>query len=242
MRYKRLDTSPNRYSAPSAIVALLVGELGNGELLLNLGATLSRCALGLLFGCTSGLAMGLFLDWSARLRALLDPIVGALYLLPKLALFPLFLIIFGLGETPRVVLVSLAAFFPMVINTLAGVRQINAEYFDVGHSYGASTFLLLRRVILPGSMPSVLSDLRLAVENALITTIAVELLNATTGLGAQIWWAWETLRTEALYVAVVLAAFIGIGSHDALEFIGKRAIPWQSDREEKGAGNPILEI
>jgi ABC-type nitrate/sulfonate/bicarbonate transport system permease component len=182
------------------------------------------------------------LGWSTRLRVLLDPIIGALYPLPKLALFPLFLIIFGLGESPRVVLIALSAFFPILINTLAGVRQINSEYFEIAQAYGASRWLLLRRVVFPGAFPSVLSGLRLAVGNTLITTIAVELLNADTGLGAQIWWAWETLRTEVLYVAIFLAALLGIGSHYLLEWMSRVATPWQLDRGSSAPTNPIPEI
>jgi ABC-type nitrate/sulfonate/bicarbonate transport system permease component len=230
------------FPAPSTITVSFFLELSTGELLLNLGATLQRAGLGLLFGCTSGLAFGILLGWSTRLRVLLDPIIGALYPLPKLALFPLFLIFFGLGESPRVVLISLSAFFPILINTLAGVRQINAEYFEIAQAYGATRWLLIRRVILPGSLPSVLSGLRLAVGNTLITTIAVELLNADTGLGAQIWWAWETLRTEVLYVTIFLAAMLGIGSHYFLETMSRWAIPWISDRSGPAPTNPIPEI
>jgi ABC-type nitrate/sulfonate/bicarbonate transport system permease component len=230
------------FPAPTAIAQSFVQELATGDLQLNLGATLQRAGLGLLAGCTAGLIFGILLGWSSRLRYLFDPIIGALYPLPKLALFPLFLIIFGLGELPRVVLISLAAFFPMLINTLAGVRQINPEYFDVAQSYGANRRILILRVLLPGALPSVLSGLRLAVGNTLITTIAVELLNSNTGLGAQIWWAWETLRTEVLYVTIFLAALLGIGSHYLLEFLAQWALPWQTEHGESTPTNPIPEI
>jgi ABC-type nitrate/sulfonate/bicarbonate transport system permease component len=230
------------FPAPSAIATSFGTLLISGELLDNLAATLGRTGYGLLAGCTSGLAIGILLGWSDRLRRLLDPVIGALYPLPKLALFPLFLVIFGLGEAPRVVLISLATFFPMLINTLAGVRQINPEYFEIAKGYGASRGILLFRVVLPGALPSVLSGLRLAVGNALITTIAVELLNADTGLGAQIWWAWETLRTEVLYVMILLAAGLGIGSHYALEFLSSRLLPWQREDSNRIPVNPISEI
>jgi ABC-type nitrate/sulfonate/bicarbonate transport system permease component len=234
--------NPLFFPAPSTIAASFFHELLSGDLVLNLLVTLRRAGIGLFLGCTSGLAMGLLLGWSTRLRRLLDPIIGALYPLPKLALFPLFLIIFGLGEAPRIVLISLSAFFPILINTLAGVRQINLEYFEIAQSYGANRRLSLRRVVIPGALPSVLSGLRLAVGNALITTIAVELLNADTGLGAQIWWAWETLRTEVMYVTIFLVALLGIGSHYFLEYLAYRMIPWQTDRGDTVSVNPIPEI
>ena len=101
---------------------------------------------------------------------------------------------------------------------------------------------MLLRVVLPGALPSVLSGLRLAVGNALITAVAVELMNANTGLGAQIWWAWETLRTTDLYVAILFTAILGIGSHYLLEFLSQKLLPWQSDHGKPSTSNPIPEI
>jgi NitT/TauT family transport system permease protein len=230
------------FPAPSAIAYSFYAGIKSGELLMNLGATLGRAGSGLLFGCSTGLVFGILLGSSARLRRLFDPIIGSLYAIPKLALFPLFLVIFGLGNSPRIVLIGLAAFFPMLINTIAGVRQINPEYYEIAQAYKANRRIILQRVVLPGAIPSVLSGLRLAVGTALITAIAVELMNAKDGLGAQIWWAWETLRTGDLYVAILVTAMLGIGSHYLLEFLAHRLLPWQADDEQKTPANPIPEI
>ena len=193
-------------------------------------------------GGAAGLLLGIALGLSPRLRRILDPLVSGLYALPKLALFPLFLILFGLGESSRIVLVALAAFFPLLINSMAGVRQINPDYFEIARSYGTSPFLLLRRVVFPGSLPSVLSGVRLAVGSALMLTIAVELINAQTGLGALIWKSWQTLQTEILYVALLTAALLGIGSHLLLEFLSRHLTPWQIDQEYELPGKAIPEI
>jgi NitT/TauT family transport system permease protein len=230
------------FPAPSAIGATLITQLSNGEGLANVGATLQRTGLGLLLGSTTGLILGVFLGWSARLRKLFDPFIGALYPIPKLALFPLFLIIFGLGNTPLIALIALASFFPILINTIAGARQINPEFFEIAQAYGANRRIMLLRVVLPGALPSVLSGLRLAVGNALITAIAVELMISQDGLGAQIWWAWETLRTSDLYVAILFTALLGVGSHYLLELLSHVMLPWQIDQGKPAATNPIPEI
>jgi ABC-type nitrate/sulfonate/bicarbonate transport system permease component len=234
--------NPLFFPAPSAIGRTVLTQLGSGEILVNVGATLARAGSGLLLGATAGVAFGVLLGLFTRLRRIFDPIIGALYPIPKLALFPLFLIFFGLGDTPRIALITLASFFPILINTIAGARQINPEFFEIAQSYGADRKTMLLRVVLPGALPSVLSGLRLAVGNALITTVAVELMNASTGLGAQIWWAWETLRTTDLYVAILFTAILGIGSHYLLEFLSQKFLPWQTDHGKPSATNPIPEI
>jgi NitT/TauT family transport system permease protein len=234
--------NPLFYPPPSLIIQTLFRMIGDGDLALNLGATLGRVGAGLLSGGSAGLAAGLLLGWSPRLRRIFDPVVSFLYPLPKLALFPLCLIIFGLGDTSRVVLIALAAFFPLLINTLAGVQQINPDYFEIARSYGASPLIEFQRVILPGSLPSMLSGLRLAVGNALVTAIAVELMNAQVGLGAVIWLAWETLRTSELYVALLMTALVGIASHLLLEFLSRRLVAWQIERSAEVPANLIPEI
>jgi ABC-type nitrate/sulfonate/bicarbonate transport system permease component len=234
--------NPLFFPAPSAIGKALVAQLANGEILVNAGSTLKRAGAGLALGSVAGILLGILLGISSRIRHLFDPIVGALYPIPKLALFPLFLIFFGLGDAPRIALVSLASFFPVLINTVAGARQINPEYFEIAQSYGADRRIMLARVVVPGAMPSVLSGLRLAVGNALITTIAVELMNSRDGLGAQIWWAWETLQTGNLYVAVLVTGILGIGSHYLLEFVSQKLLPWQREETKQQTVNPIPEI
>jgi ABC-type nitrate/sulfonate/bicarbonate transport system permease component len=230
------------FPAPSSIIATLADWIANGELAVNLGATLYRFGTGLAAGGLAGFILGLLLGLSTRLRRILDPLISGLYSLPKLALFPLFLILFGLGDSSRVVLIGLAAFFPMLINTTAGVRQINPDYFEIARSYGTPRTMVLRRVVFPGSLPSVLSGLRLAVGSSLMLTMAVELINARTGLGAVIWTAWQTLRTELLYVALLTAAVLGIASHLLLEYLSRRLIPWRTDQGEGPSTNAVLEI
>jgi len=230
------------FPAPSSIAGTLAAWIVSGELAVNLGATLYRFGAGLAAGGAAGFAFGLVLGLSGRLRRILDPLVSGLYSLPKLALFPLFLIFFGLGDSSRIVLIALAAFFPMLINTMGGVQQINPDYLEIARSYGTSRGLLLRRVVFPGSLPSVLSGLRLAVGTSLMITVAVELINARTGLGAVIWMAWQTLRTEVLYVALLATATLGITSHVLLEFLSRRLIPWQMERGKELPTKAILEI
>lgn len=163
---------------------------------------------------------------SRPLRVALDPIVAALHPLPKLAIFPIFLVLLGIGEASKVALVALTAFFPLVINTLAGVQQIDAAYWEAAANYGARGWAPVRRMILPGSLPLVMVGLRLAVNSALVVTIAVEMLAAREGLGAMVWLAWQTLRTEELYAILLVIGGLGLASNWLLASATRRLIPW----------------
>jgi ABC-type nitrate/sulfonate/bicarbonate transport system permease component len=218
------------YPAPSTIARTLVKFIANGQMALNVGTTLSRLFTGLLLGGIPGLLLGLLMGWSPRLRAVIDPLVAAMHPIPKISLLPLVMIIFGIGETSKIVLIAIATFFPMLINTVAGVRQIHPIHFEVAQNYRASRLNILRYLVLPGSLPSVLTGLRLAVNIALLITMSTELVSARTGLGAMIWLAWETLRTEELFAALVVIATLGTLFSLVLQWLSQRLVPWQVER------------
>ena len=219
------------FPAPSVITLTLFRLLTNGELAIHVGATLSRLFLGFALGGVVGLVLGLVMGWSRSLRAIVDPFVAAAHPVPKIALLPLIMIIFGIGESSKVVVVAVATFFPMLINAMAGVRQISPIHFEVAENYGASLFKVFTRIVIPGSLPLVLAGTRLALNVALLLTIAVELIAAQKGLGAMIWFAWETLRTEELYAALAVTAVLGIGFNLILQRLAMHLVPWQVKRE-----------
>jgi NitT/TauT family transport system permease protein len=218
--------SPILFPPPSVVARTLVSAVTDG-MVWDLTATLSRLLLGLVLGGASGLILGLGMGWSRRLRAAVDPLIAAVHPIPKIALLPIILILFGIGEASKVVIVAVAAFFPLAINAMSGVQQISPIHFEVAANYGASPLKVLTRVVLPGSLPSVLTGARLALNLALLMTITVELTTAREGLGAMIWTAWETLRTERLYAGVIVIAALGISFNLLLQRLALRLAPWQ---------------
>lgn len=219
------------FPPPSLIARTVVDTLQSGLLVAHTAATLQRVVLGVVLGAGVGLALGLAMGWSSRLRALVDPIVALLHPLPKLALLPLVIMIFGVGEASRVVVIAIAAFFPMLISAMSGVRQIHPVAFDTAAAYGAGPRQVLFSVIVPGSLPMVLTGVRLAFNIGLLLAVAVELITAQEGLGKMIWLAWQTLRTEELYAALVVLGGVGAGFNALLQWVMRRAVPW---REERG--------
>lgn len=218
------------FPAPSSIIKALVKMILDGRVATHLTASAIRLGLGFLIGGSIGLLLGLAMGWSGRLRAFLDPIIAAVHPIPKIAIFPLIMIIFGIGEASKIVAISIAAFFPMLINSMTGVRQINPVYFEVARNYHASRMKTFSRVVIPGSLPSILSGIRLAINMSLVISIAVELLAAKEGLGVIIWFSWQTLRIEELYASLIVIAVLGIGINGFIQLLAKRVTPWSSSQ------------
>jgi NitT/TauT family transport system permease protein len=221
---------PLWFPPPTRIVQRMVELLASGDLARHLGVTLGRLLPGVVLGGVPGLLLGLSMGMSVRLRTVVDPFVAALHPVPKLAILPLIMVLVGIGETSKILLVAIAAFFPMVINAMAGVRQISPLYFEVAENYGARRLQVLRRVVLPATVPVALSGLRLALNSGFGATIGSEIVTAREGLGAMMWLAWEVLRVPDIYVALVVICVIGVGFNQVVLLLLRRLVPWQPER------------
>jgi NitT/TauT family transport system permease protein len=218
--------SPVFFPPPTRVLAALATLAVDGRLWPHLGATLGRVLTGFACGGSVGLLAGLVMGRSRRARAVVEPIVAALHPVPKIALLPLAMLVFGLGEASKVALVAVATFFPMAINTEAGVRLLNPVHLEVARNYGAAGLRLYRRVILPGSLPMILTGVRLGLNLAFLLAVAVELAAGQTGLGRLVWFSWQTLRTEELYATLVVTALLGASFHQIVRALERRFVPW----------------
>ena len=213
---------------PPSTWASALGDLAaSGRLAADVTATLRRLAGGLAIGVTVGTTVGLGLGLVPRLHGVVDPLVAVFQPLPKLALYPLMLLLLGLGEAPRTLLVALSAFFPTYITTSDGVRGIDPRLLDVVRSVGGGRAMRLRRVVLPAAVPSMLSGLRIAVNNGLLVTIGLELVSAGDGIGAAIWASWQNLRSDRLFAMLVVLGLLGTATTAALRAVDRRTARWR---------------
>jgi NitT/TauT family transport system permease protein len=214
------------FPPPSRILANFEHLWRNG-LLENIGLTLGRFFGGLVVGAVPGITLGLLVGWVPRLRRIVDPFISAVHPIPKIVLFPLFIVIFGINEWAKMASVALTVFFPSFINSAAGAREISPLYFEVVSSYGGKGVALFRHVVLPGSLPMILSGLRIAANLGLLVTIAIELTVTSPGMGSIIWMALQAMRIEDLYGGVLIIAVIGITINATVQGLLKRLAPWQ---------------
>jgi len=214
--------NPLFFPVPSSIAVAGISMLSTGEIQANLSITLARVFAGFLIGTIPGIILGLIMGASEKIRLLLDPIVAATYPIPKLSIFPLLMIIFGIGELSKIMAIAIGCFFLVLINAMAGVKNINKVYFEVAKNYGASKRQLFTRVILPASLPMIFTGIRLALGMSLIVVVGVEFVSANYGIGALIWNAWMTFEIKKLYVGIFLCAILGI----IFTVVLKRAEEW----------------
>ncbi|MBN2060682.1 MAG: ABC transporter permease [Deltaproteobacteria bacterium] len=224
---------PLFFPAPTIIFSTLVKMMIRGDLAVNLGTTLFRVLLGFLFGGASGMIIGLAMGWSGKMRSVFDPLIAACHPIPKIAILPLIMIIFGIGDTSKIIVVALSALFPMLINSMSGVQQINPVHFEVAENYGAGALKIFKKVVIPGSLPMIMAGARVSLNLALLITIAVELVSANVGLGAMVWLAWETFRIEELYASIAVASFLGIFFNVLIKKITRILIPWRAEIERE---------
>jgi len=194
-------------------------------------ATLGRVVVGFCLGTVPGILLGVVMGMNKTVRLMLDTTLSAIYVLPKIAIFPIVMLMFAdpFGEGPKIVVVALSAFFLMTINSMAGVRDIDPVFLMAGKNYGARGFQMLRHVIVPAALPVIFAGLRLALGTALIVIISVEFLRAKQGVGFITFYYWEVLNPEKMYAGLIVVMILGILLTYILQWVERRVMPWQRD-------------
>jgi NitT/TauT family transport system permease protein len=218
------------FPAPSSVFEVLVGLIRDGSLWDNTWATLQRMFWGFFLGGIPGLLLGIGMGLNRPLRAMIDPLISTTYPVPKSAIFPLILLIFGLGEWSKIVMVAIGVFYPVLINTTIGVLEINKIYLDVGRNFKASRWQTFRTIAFPGAVPHIMSGIKLGIGLGLMLIAIAEMIGAKSGLGYMIWNAWEILSVETMYVGLLVIALLGVILSLILTEIERKLVPWKNSR------------
>ena len=191
--------------------------------------TLWRVFVGFIIGAVPGIFVGMIMGMNKTIRIMLDGTMSAIYVLPKIAIFPIMMLIFAnpFGEGPKIAVVAISAFFLVAINTMAGVRDIDPVYMQAATNYGANRLQLFRHVILPGALPVIFAGLRLALGTALIVIVAIEFVRARKGVGFVTFYYWEVLVTEKMYAGLFVVMGLGMFLTFGLQWIERKIMPWQ---------------
>lgn len=208
--------------------AALKEELWNGELWENLHGSLLRTSSGLALGVLAGISIGLLMAVSRFAYVLINPLYQSLRQVPLLGLTPLISLWLGNGESAKLFVIALAAFYPMVLNTYEGLRQVDSRYREVGRVYRLDRYSLLRRVYLPAALPSLLTGLQQAVPFAWISAVGAELLlNAGAGLGNLMMTAEMGARMDVIIVCTLAISLLGIAMSLLIAWSGRQLLRWQ---------------
>jgi ABC-type nitrate/sulfonate/bicarbonate transport system permease component len=218
------------FPAPSSIARQAVALAGSGELWGHVSASLQRLLWGTLLGGIPALLLGIAMGLYRPIRAAVDPLISVTYPVPKSAILPLILLIFGLDEASKIVMVALGVFFPVLINTVTGVLQIDKIYLDVGKNFRATGWQTFRTVALPGALPSIMAGIKLGIGMGLILIAIAEMVGARNGIGFMIWDAWQLLSVETMYVGLIVISILGFLLTFILNEIESWILPWKQER------------
>ena len=214
-------------AAPTSVLATMFGMIQSGELQSNLLVSFWRALIGLAIGVSVGIALGLMAGLSRQGDAVIDPIIQIKRTIPVVALSPLFIVWFGIGETPKIALIAFATIFPIYLNLYQGIRGVDVRLIDAARSFGLGRTEIIRHVILPGALPSLLTGLRYSLSIAVVMLVIAEQINASEGLGFLINNARDFMRTDIIVVCLLVYAILGLAGDLLVRAIEKRALAWQ---------------
>ncbi|MBV7433495.1 ABC transporter permease [Cardiobacteriaceae bacterium TAE3-ERU3] len=213
--------------SPAEIFTALQDLWRSGDLWRHMGASLQRLAIGWSLGSAVGIAFGMIIGLFSLARAGLLPVVSALFPVPKIALLPLFIIWFGIGESSKVATIAFGAFFPTVIATYSAVDGVDRQLIRMAQSFGVRGGALVRKVILPGALPGILSGFRISISIAIILLVAAEMIGAQKGIGTYILTAGALFRTDQLLAGVALLSLLGVTMAWLIGLLERYLLRWR---------------
>jgi ABC-type nitrate/sulfonate/bicarbonate transport system permease component len=222
------EIAPIFLPAPSSIAVYLWRMIADGSMEYHLGVTLLRIFAGFLIAAVSGVALGLLMGMSRIVARVADLWIAALYPLPKISLIPLLIIWLGTGESYRIVISAITAFFPIVISTYSGIRQADRGLINAAKDLGANARQIQFKVVIPAAMPSILSGLQLGMGVTIILIVAAEMIGGSSqsGMGYLLINAGQVMETEKVFASLVVLAVMGAVIIKLQQWIDRRVAPW----------------
>ena len=218
------------FPPPSVVATTLWGLLTDGSVMKPLGETLALFAAGYALSVIAGILLGLAMGTSPVINNLLEPVIESIRPIPKAALVPVLMLFLGFGPTMRVTSVVLASFFPVLTNTIQGVRGIDPVLTATGRTFGLNRTAIVFKIILPSAMPYIFAGMRVAVGLALLMTILTEMLSGNSGLGYLVLENQRAFRIRDMYAWLVILAAVGLVINSAMTRVERRFVPWLDQR------------
>jgi ABC-type nitrate/sulfonate/bicarbonate transport system permease component len=214
-------------SYPTAILAAVPAMIATGELPRAFGSSVLALSIGLAAAIGFGTLLGLLMGRYRFVDQLLDVQINALYATPNVALIPLLILWFGLGLLSKVVIIFLAAFFPIIVNTYSGVRNVGRGLVEVALAEGANEAQIFTKIVIPASLPFIAAGIRLAMGRAVVGMVVAELFTAVAGLGGAIIAYGNAFKTDKLFVIIIVLALLGLCLTESVRRLERWLAPWK---------------
>lgn len=218
-------------SSPAGVASAFWELLTNGELTSNLVISLRRMLIGLAIGVPIGLGLGIVSGLSRLGEELVDSTMQALRVVPSVSLLPLLMLWFGIGESSKIALVVFGVAFPVYLNTYSGIRGVDVKLIEAARVFGLGRAGLIRRVMVPGALPSILVGLRYSVGLAVIVLVVAESIVANSGIGALITNARQFLETDIVFVGIIVYSALALVGDFIVRILERRLLTWRGTFE-----------
>lgn len=233
---RMLDVADYLLPAPSEVAAALAEDAG--IIAGHAVATVTTAVLGLALGTVVGVALAVLMASSAGLRSALYPLVVVSQSIPMVVLAPLFVVWFGFGPLPKLLVVALIAFFPVAVSTVGGLLAADRDQVDLLRAMGAGRGELLRHVLVPGALPSLFTGLKVAASYAMFGAVVAEWIGASRGLGLYLERSRASFATDQMFAAVIVIAVVSVGLFGLVAYLERVALPWRAaEREQQRAAD-----
>ena len=213
--------------APASVLTTMIGLTLDGRLPWAIAVSLSRVLQGFILGSLLGVTLGLLVGWFRAVEDAVDPLVAATYPIPKSAIFPLFILWFGLGETSKIMTIMIGVLFLVLINTVTGVKSIDPVLIKAARDLGANQRQIFTKVVIPGALTNIFTGLRLGAGMALILVFITEMEATKAGLGFLLWESYQLLLVKQVFSCTIAFGILGILSTWLLQWLERLLCPWR---------------
>ena len=210
------------------IVAALWKGIVGGALIDDIAISLQRSGIAFVAAVAIGIPLGLFMGQVATVERALDPLLQFFRQTSALALYPVFILMLGLGEASKVFVIFWATLFPILLSTIGGVKEVDRKLIEMARTYGAGSIAIFRRVVLPASVPAIFVGLRLSATTALLLLIAAEMIGANKGVGFQVMNAQYNFQIPLMYASILLLALLGLAANAGLVLLQRKLCRWSA--------------
>jgi sulfonate transport system permease protein len=218
--------NPAVFPPLDVIVSVLWGSIFSGALVDDIAISLQRAGIAFAAAVAVGIPLGLVMGQARAVEQALDPLFQFFRQTSALALYPVFILLLGLGETSKVFVIFWATLFPILLSTIGGVKEVDTKLIEMARTYGAGRLAIFRRVVLPASVPAIFVGLRLSATTALLLLIAAEMIGANKGIGFQVMNAQYNFQIPLMFAAILLLALLGLAANAALVLLQRKLCRW----------------
>ncbi|CAH0342643.1 ABC transporter permease [Rhizobium sp. CECT 9324] len=218
--------NPSVFPPLDRIISALWTAIASGAFVDDIAISLQRSGIAFVSAVGLGIPLGLFMGQVRAVERALDPLLQFFRQTSALALYPVFILLLGLGETSKIFVIFWATLFPVLLSTIGGVKEVDRKLVEMARTYGAGSLQIFRRVVLPASVPAIFVGLRLSATTALLLLIAAEMIGANKGIGFQVMNAQYNFQIPLMFAAILLLALLGLAANAALVLLQRRLCRW----------------